>query len=142
MNCIPKMTIPRSICVLCLAKGVKQQRLLGGNPILLLFLLFRFCFAINHSSGLWLDVVLCFIQYLCPVRPLGQLTVIVVLILLTDRNFCTQEYNFHNSQKRAFDLSLFASDWYTNFPGCPNFSEFLELHKYLRVTACYGLPCF
>ena len=40
---------------------------------------------------------------------------IVVSILLRNRNFCTQENNFHNSQKHDFDLILIALDWYTNF---------------------------
>ena len=55
-----EMIILRSVHALCLAKGVKQQRLLGGNPILFYFLLFRFCFGINNSPSLWLGVVLCF----------------------------------------------------------------------------------
>ena len=44
----------------CLARGVKQYRLLGGNPIL--FLIFAFCsyLVINNLPSLWLDVVLCF----------------------------------------------------------------------------------
>ena len=46
--------------LLCLARGVKRQPLLGGNPILFLFLTFCSCLVINNSSSLWLDVVLCF----------------------------------------------------------------------------------
>ena len=57
----------------CLARGVKRQRLLGGNPILFLFLAFWFCLVINNSSSLCLDVVLCFNQCLCQVEPLGRL---------------------------------------------------------------------
>ena len=91
-------------------KGFKEKRLLGGNPILFLFLLFRFCFALNNSSSLWLDVVLCFNQCLWQVRPLGQLMVIVDLILLKNRNLWTQENNLHNSQKHDFELILFAED--------------------------------
>ena len=121
MDCIPKMTIPRSIRVLCLAKGVKQQRLLGGNPILFLFFAFCSCLVINNSSRVRLDMVLCFSQCLCQLRPLRWLTVIVVLILLRNRNFCAQKNNFHNSQKHAFDLILFATDWCKNFSGFPNF---------------------
>ena len=49
-------------------------------------------------------MVLCFNYCLCQVRPLGWLTVIVDLILLKNRNFRAQENNFHNSQKRDFDL--------------------------------------
>lgn len=79
---------------------------------------------------------------MCQVRPLGWLTVIVVLILLRKKNFCTQENNFHNSQKCAFDLILSALQWYTNFPGYPDFLEFLELQKYLRVTYYYRVFCF
>ena len=62
---------------------------------------------------------------------------IVDLILLKNRNFCAQENNFHNSQKRAFDLIIFSLDWYTNFSGFSNLSEFLELQKYSGVTDCY-----
>ena len=44
----------------CLAKGVKRQCLLGGNPILFLFFYFCSCLVINNSSSLSLDVVVCF----------------------------------------------------------------------------------
>ena len=41
--------------------------------------------------------------------------------------------------KRSFDMILFALDWYTNCPGCPNFLEFLELQNYSRVADFYSV---
>ena len=35
-----------------------------------------------------------------------------------------------------------AIDQYTNCPGRPNFSEFLELKKYSKPIDCYRLFCF
>ena len=35
--------------------------------------------------------------------------------------------SFSNSQKRDFDLIIFAMDWYTNFSGFPNFYGFFDL---------------
>ena len=57
----------------CLARGVKRQRLLGGNPILFVSLAFCSCLVINNSSSLWLDVVLYFNYCFCQVEPLGRL---------------------------------------------------------------------
>ena len=44
--------------------------------------------------------------------------------------FCTGASN--NSE-------IFTPDCYTNFPGFPNFSEFLELQKYSQWTDSYRL---
>ena len=56
----------------CLARGVKRQRLLGGNPILFLFLSFCSCLVINNSSSLCLDVVLCFQLVFVPSKTFGK----------------------------------------------------------------------
>ena len=50
--------------------------------------------------------------------------------------------SFDNSQKRAFDLILFALDWYTNLSRFPNLLELFELQKYSRVSDYYRLFCF
>ena len=62
----------------CLARGVKRQRLLGGNPILFLFFDFCSCLVINNSSSLWLDVFLCLNQCLFQVRPIGSSWMIII----------------------------------------------------------------
>ena len=59
-----------------------------------------------------------------------------------DRKLLHRAISFDNSQKRTFDLILFALDWYTNFSGFPNLVEVLELQKYSRVTDYYRLFCF
>ena len=51
-----------------------------------------------------------------------------------NRNFYAHEINFHflpESDKIPLPLAV---DQYTNFSSRPNVSEFLELHKYSRVT--------
>ena len=80
------------ILALCLAKGVKLQRLLGGNPMnKIYFCPFLSVLECLHNYDTIMIVFFCFNQCLCQVRPLGQLTVIVDLILLKNRNFCAQE---------------------------------------------------
>ena len=41
-----------------------------------------------------------------------------------------------------FWSEIFTQDLYTNCPYFPNFSEFLELHKYSKFTDFYRLFCF
>ena len=53
--------------ILCLASSVKRQRLLGGNPILFLFLAFCSCLVINNLSSLCFCCVFVFNQCLCQV---------------------------------------------------------------------------
>ena len=38
-------------------------------------------------------------------------------------------------------LKCFAQYFYTNFLFFPDFSDFLELHKYGRCSDCYRLSC-
>ena len=56
----------------CLARGVKRQRLLGGNPILFLYFAFCYCLVINNSYSFCLDVVLCFKLAFVPSRTFGK----------------------------------------------------------------------
>ena len=93
------------IYVLCLAKGVKQQRLSGGNPILFLFLLFWFCFALSFSQPL-LEKFLKFLLVFVPSKTFGMVYGVCDLILLKNRYFCSQSRNFVNSLERAFDLKF------------------------------------
>ena len=58
------------------------------------------------------------------------------------QKLCAHENNFSNSQKLDFALIRFAVDEYTNFPGLPNFSEFLDLQKYSKYPYFYKLFCF
>ena len=67
------------ILALCLAKGVKLQRLLGGNPMNKIY----FCFLLSvlvcqHNYATFMIVFFVFIQCLCQVKPLGSSWVIVV----------------------------------------------------------------
>ena len=79
----------------CLARGVKRQRLLGGNPTLFWFLAFCFCLVINNSSSLQLDVLLCFNQCLCQVEPLGRLGESLCDHAVKNRNFSAHEISCH-----------------------------------------------
>ena len=81
--------------LLCLARGVKQQRQLGGNPILFLFFTFCSCLVINNSSILWLYVVLIFNYCLCQVEPLGRLGESLVTLAVKNRNFSAHENCCH-----------------------------------------------
>ena len=69
-------------CLLCLARGVKRQRLSGGNPILFLFLAFCSCLVINKLFSLCFFVFFVFNQCLCQVEPLGRLGESLDILLL------------------------------------------------------------
>ena len=71
------------ILALRLSKGVKLQRLLGGNPMNKIY----FCFLLSvlecqHNYSTVIIVFLYFNQCLCRAKPLGSCWVIVDLILL------------------------------------------------------------
>ena len=115
--------------------------MLGGNPILFLFLLFCSCFSINTHYYFCNNCVSVFQLVFEPSKTFGWLTVIVVLILMKNKNFCTQ-YIFWEITEAWFWAELFTQDLYTNFQGFLIFSEFLELHKYTKFIDCYRLFCF
>ena len=96
--------------ILCLARGVKRQRLLGGNPILFLFLAFCSCLIINNSYSLCLDVVLCFNQCLCQVEPLGRLGESLRDLAVKNRNFSAHENCYHFYLESAIQLIIFTDD--------------------------------
>ena len=98
------------LCFLCLARGVKRQRLLGGNPILFLFLAFCSCLVINNLSSLCLGCVLVFNQCLCQVEPLGRLGESLVTLAVKDRNFSTHENCCHVYLESDIQLIIFEDD--------------------------------
>ena len=111
--------------------------MLGDNPTLL-----PTVFVCPHDYA---TVVIMFYS-LClnkvPSKSFGIVWMIVDLILCKNRNFCAHSRRFENSLERAFDLNFFTQDWYTNFLGCPNFSEFLELQKYRKFPDYHRLFYF
>ena len=95
---------------LCLARGVKRQGSLGGNPTFI-FLVFGFlAVLVKYPIIPLLDVFLCFKLVFVPSKAFGLIWVKVDLILLKNRNLCTHENSFHEPQKCDFELILFAED--------------------------------
>ena len=97
-------------CFLCLARGVKRQRLLGGNPILFLFLDFCSCLVINNYLASVLVVFFVFNQCLCQVEPLGRLGESLVELAVQNRNFSTHENFCHFYLKSDIQLIIFEDD--------------------------------
>ena len=86
----------------CLARGVKCKRLLGGNPILFLFLAFCSCLVINNSSSLCQYLVLCFYYCLSQVEPLGRLGWSLCDLSVKNINFSAHEISYHFLLKSEF----------------------------------------
>ena len=63
-----------------------------------------------------------------------------LILLKKTETLCSQKNSFFI--QRSFALTLFAEDWYTNYPGLPNLVEFLELQKYSLKSDYYILFCF
>ena len=130
------MTIRDSI-TFRLAKGVKQKRLLGGNPTNLSFF-FLFCvFHIFHNS-----VMIVFFVFLFAFVP--SKTVMISLgddrLVMLEKTvpFCSRkEFSFFSI--RAFELILSSADCYANSTDCRKFSEFLKYQRYTKYKDCYRL---
>ena len=123
----------------CLAKGVKQKCLLGGNPTNLSFF-FLFCVFHTFIILLWL-CFLCFFFAFVPRKT-------VMISLGDDRLVMLEKTETFRSRKefsffsvRAFELILFAADFYANSSDFRNFSAFLKYQKYTKYTDCYRLVC-
>ena len=56
---------------------------------------------------------------------------LVDLVLCRNRNFCVQCLNFHSVLERENFLKFLHSTYMQIVLRCPNFSEFLELQKYV-----------
>ena len=134
----PKMTIRDSI-TFRLAKGVKQKRLLGGNPTNLSFF-FLFCVFHTFIILLWL-CFLCFFLRLCQAKPLWLVLGMIVWSCWKRQKLSAHEKNFHFFSIRDFELILLAAGWYSNFPNFRDFSEILRYQKYTKYTDCYRLVC-
>ena len=134
----PKMTIRDSI-TFCLAKGVKQKRLLGGNPTNLSFF---FLFCVFHTFIILLCLcLLCFFLRLCQAKPLWLVLGMIVWSCWKRQKLSAHEKNFHFFSVRYFELILFAADFYAMYSDCRNFSEFLKYQRYTKYTDCYRLVC-
>ena len=123
----------------CLAKGVKQKRLLGGNPTNLSFF-FLFCVFHTFIILLWL-CFLCFFLRLCQAKPLWLVLGMIVWSCWKRQKLSAPENNFHFCSVRAVELIHFAADGYANSSDCRNCSEFLKYQKYTKYTDCYRLVC-
>ena len=97
----PKMTIRDSITFF-LAKGVKQKRLLGGNPTNLSFF-FLFCVFHTFIILLWL-CFLCFFLRLCQAKPLWLVLGMIVWSCWKRQKLSAHEKNFHFFSVRDFEL--------------------------------------
>ena len=95
---------------LCLARGVKRQRLLGGNPILFFVSCFCSCLVRNNSYRFRLDVVSYFVQCLCQVEPLGRLGESLVTLAVKNRNFSAHENCCNFYLESYIQLFIFADD--------------------------------
>ena len=126
----PKMTIRDSI-TFCLAKDIKQKRLLGGNPTNLSFF-FLFCVFHTFIILLWL-CFLCFFLRLCQAKPLWLVLGMIVWSCWKRQKLSAHENNFHFYSVRDFELILFAADFYANSSDCRNFSEFVKYQKYTNI---------
>ncbi len=62
-----------------------------------------------------------------------------LVMLEKTETFCSRK-EFSLFYERAFELILFAADFYANSSYC-NFSEFLKYQKYTKYTNCYRLVC-
>ena len=57
-----------------------------------------------------------------------------------NRNFgCSAGIYIFNGMSKVSEI--FTQNFYTNCLFCPNFLEFLELHKYSKCSDCYRLSC-
>ena len=124
----------------CLAKGVKQKCLLGGNPTNLSFFLSVLCFPHFHNS-----VIIVFFVFIFAFVPSKTVMISLrgdrLVMLEKTETFCSRkEYSFFFSV-RAFELILFAADFYASSSDFCNFSEFLKYQKYTKYTDCYRLVC-
>src|SRR6266566_103954 len=63
-------------------------------------------------------------------------------MMLENRNFCVQCWNFDFLLEHDQTLNCLHSIDIMNFPRFPNFSEFLELQKYDINSDLYRLFCF
>ena len=123
----------------CLAKGVKQKRLLGGNPTNLTFF-FLFCVFHTFIILLWL-CFLCVFLRLCQAKALWLVLGMIVWSCWKRQKLYAHENNFHFFSVRAFELIRFAADCYTNSSDCRICSEFLKYQKYTKHADCYRLVC-
>ena len=116
--------------------------MLGGNPILFMFLDFCSCLVINNSSSLWLDVVLCFNQCLCQVEPLGRLGWSLYDLAVKNRNFALTRLAV-TFYWRVLLGRLFLQRINRQITQVHQFIwEFFEFQKYTFGTDYYRLFCF
>ena len=88
----------------CLAKGVKQKRLLGGNPTNLSFLFLFFVFH-NFIILLWL-CFLCLFLGLCQAKPLWLVLGMIVWSCWKRQKLSAHEKDFRFFSLWAFELTL------------------------------------
>lgn len=109
---------------LSLDRGIKQYRLLGGNPIVIFTFIFYF-WCVNMIIA---TLMIMFAPLHLKFVPSKAFRMIVDLNLCRNRNFCVQYLNYHSVLELHKILKFYT------ILGCryfihSNFSDFVELHK-------------